>query len=257
MTRSPGRQILTVVALIATVAMNWLAVALPLNGKDTGQLSDQYPTLITPAGYAFAIWSVIYLGLAAFAVYQALPAQRTNQRIAAITPLFWLSCVLNVLWLVTWHYEVLWLNVLIMLGLLASLIAIYIRLRPGRARASLVEHWVVDVPFSIYLGWITVATIVNITVVLYAAGWSGSGIGADVWAAVLLGVGALIAAYIGLRNNDAAYPAVIVWAFLAVAQKHANVQLVQTAALLAAGVAAVVLLAALVQRVRGKQPLLA
>jgi benzodiazapine receptor len=107
------RTILNIGALVAVLLVNWLANALPLNGKDTGQLSDQYPILTVPAGYAFAIWSLIYLGLLGFALYQSLPSQRDNPRIARITPLFLISCLANVGWLFTWHYEILSLNLVL------------------------------------------------------------------------------------------------------------------------------------------------
>jgi translocator protein len=173
----PGllRTILNIGALVAVLVVNWLANALPLNGKDTGQLSDQYPILTVPAGYAFAIWGLIYLGLIGFVVYQSLPCQRGNSRDARITPLFLISCLANIGWLFTWHYEILSLNIVLMLVLLGSLIGIYRLLRADSTHPSNGERWLVWVPFSLYMGWITVATIVNVTVVLYAAGWQDTG----------------------------------------------------------------------------------
>lgn len=104
-----------------------------------------------------------------------MPSQGTNQRIARITPLFLLSCLANVGWLFTWHYGILSLNIVLMLVLLGSLIGIYRQLRAEGTRPSTSERWLVWVPFSLYMGWITVATIVNLTVVLYVAGWQDTG----------------------------------------------------------------------------------
>ena len=134
------RTSLNIGALVAVLLVNWLANALPLNGKDTGQLSDQYPILTVPAGYAFAIWSLIYLGLLGFAVYQSLPSQRDNPRIARITPLFLISCLANIGWLFTWHYEILSLNIVLILVLLgrATHMSIFSapRVRIARRRAK-------------------------------------------------------------------------------------------------------------------------
>lgn len=245
------RTVLNIGALVAVLLVNWLANALPLNGKDTGQLSDQYPILTVPAGYAFAIWSLIYLGLIGFALYQSLPSQRDNQRIARITPPFLLSCLANIGWLVTWHYEILSLNIVFMLILLGSLIAIYRRLRADGAHTSTGERWLVRVPFSLYMGWITVATIVNLTVVLYAAGWRDTGpVGAALAAGVFV-VAAGIAVTIARRFNDPAYALVVVWALVAVAIKQAGVMLVAVTAWAVAAVVALVVAYTLVKLLRG------
>lgn len=234
------RPILNFAALAAVLVVNWMANALPLNGKDTGQLSDQYPILTTPAGYAFSIWGLIYLGLTGFAIYQALPSQRENQRVARITPLFLLSCLANIGWVFTWHYELLSLNLVMMLVLLGSLIGIYRQLRADGAQPSTGERWLVWVPFSLYMGWITVATIVNLTVALYAAGWQNTGTLGAALAALLFVVASAIAVAIARRFEDPAYALVVVWALVAVAMKQAGVMLVAaTAVVLAAAVALV------------------
>ena len=249
------RSLLNIVALVAVLLVNWLANALPLNGKDTRQLSDQYPILTVPAGYAFAIWSIIYLGLIGFAIYQALPSQRDNPRIARITPLFLLSCLANIGWLFTWHYQILSLNIVCMLVLLGSLIGIYRQLRADGTRPSTGERWLVWVPFSLYMGWITVATIVNLTVVLYAAGWQDIGTLGAALAALVFVVAAAIAVTIAWRFNDPAYALVVVWALVAVAIKHAAVMLVATTAWVVAAVVAVAVVYTLVKLLRGGRAL--
>lgn len=249
----PGllRTTLNILALAATLLVNWLAISLPLNGKDTGQLSDQYPILTVPAGYAFSIWSIIYTALIGFAIYQALLSQRANLRIGRITPLFLLSCLANIGWIFTWHYEILSVNMLCMLVLLGTLIGIYGRLRAGGEQPSTAERWLVRLPFSLYMGWITVATIVNATVVLYVAGWQDTGTFGAALAALLFVVAAVIATTIARRFGDAAYALVIVWALVAVAIKHAAVPLVANTAWAMAAVIGLVAAYTLVEKLRG------
>lgn len=217
-------------ALTLALVMNGLANALPLNGQTTGEISDRFPVYFVPAGYVFAIWGLIYLGLLAFGIYQALPAQRDNPSLQRIGYWFALGCVANAVWILLWHYEFFVLTVPVMLVLLISLIVIYLRLGIGRSPASSVETWLVRVPFSIYLGWITVATVANVTDALSYLGWSGWGIGPQVWAVIMLFVAAGIALLVNWTRADVAYVLVIVWAFAGIAVKQANVELVARAA---------------------------
>jgi benzodiazapine receptor len=248
MKKDVTRQIVVILALVATIAVNGLANALPLNGLNTGEISDRFHVYFVPAGYVFSIWGLIYLALAAYAVYQALPAQRENPRLQSVAELFALSCVANALWLVLWHYEVFLLTLATMLTLLLVLIVIYLRLGIGRARVSAAENWLVHVPFSIYLGWITVATIANATTVLDYLGWNGWG-APQVWAVVMMVAGAGIASAMGLTRGDVAYMLVIVWAFVGIAVKHAATPLVSIAAwVTAALVAVMVIVSALVYK---------
>jgi len=222
--------VINVVAMIIALSVNGLANALPLNGKNTGVISDQFRVYFVPAGYVFAIWGVIYIGWIAFAVYQALPAQRNNPRLARIGWLFAANCVANAAWLFTWHYELFPLSVVVMLSLLALLIAIYLRLGIGRAQVSKIEKWTVDVPFSIYLGWISVATIANITDLLYYWRWDGLGIAPQVWAVIMLVVASALALMMALTCGDVAYLLVLVWSFAGIAVKQAPAPLVANVA---------------------------
>lgn len=221
-----ARRIGVIVATVATITMNTLANALPLNGQDTGEISDRFPVLVTPAGYVFSIWGLIYLGLISYTIYQALPAQRDNARLAAIAPLYMLSCAANIVWLFLWHYNFFAFTEIAMLGLLASLIAIWLRLDRN---AQGIERWLVNTPFSIYLGWISVATIVNTTVVLYNAGLRSEsfGISEQVLTAVLLVVGAGLALRMALAFRDIAYALVVAWAFAGIALKHPDAALLK------------------------------
>jgi hypothetical protein len=224
------RQVVNVLAVVGTVVVNGLANALPLNGLTTGEISDRFQVYFVPAGYVFSIWGLIYLGLVAFAIYQALPSQRDNARLRRVGYLFALSCVANVAWLFFWHYEQFLWTLAAMLLLLLSLILIYLRLGIGRAEFSTAEKWCVQATFSVYLGWVTVATIANVTSVLDYVNWSGWGIGPQAWTVIMLIIGAGIAMAMGLTRGDAAYMLVIIWAFVGIAVKHASAPVVAIAA---------------------------
>lgn len=218
------------ILIIATIFVNFLATALPLNNQTTGEISDRFDVYFVPAGYVFSIWGVIYIGWIAFGIYQLLPAQRDNPRLNQIGYLFAFNCVANMTWLILWHYEYFVLTVVVMLALLLSLIAIYLRLQIGHITVSTAEKWGVDIPFSVYLGWVTVATIANITSVLYYLQWGGWGISPEVWTLIMLTAGVGIASAVSLTRGDVAYMLVIIWAFVGIAVKHANVPLVANGA---------------------------
>ncbi len=231
-----ARQAAIVGALTATLAVNVLANALPINGQTTSEVSGRFPLLITPPGYVFSIWGVIYTGLIGYAIYQALPTQRDNPRLRRIALPFILSCAANIAWLLLWHHNQYGLTLGAMIGLLLALITIDLRL--GRVRGGpLAERLLVRLPFSIYLGWVSVATIVNTTVTLSAAGWDGGGVSPETWTAGLLGVAAALG-WGQARRGDVAYSLVLLWAFAGIAAKNSGVPLVYPAALAAAASAA-------------------
>ena len=225
---------MNVVAVIATITINGLANALPLNGLTTGEISDRFDVYFVPAGYVFSIWGVIYLGLIAFALYQALPSQRDNPRLVRMGAVFALSCVANIAWLFLWHYEQFPLTLVAMLALLGFLIAVYLRLGIGREAVPAAEQWMVRVPFSIYLGWVSVATIANVTSLLDYLGWNGWGISEVGWTVVMLVIGAVLTTVVSLSRRDVAYALVIVWAFVGIAVKHAGTPTVAITAVVAA-----------------------
>ncbi len=253
MERGIGRRVANILLILVTLTVNGLATGLPLNGQTTGEISDRFKVFFVPAGYVFAIWGVIYLGLIAFGIYQALPAQRSNQRLWRIDYPFMLSCVANSVWIFMWQYNHVSLSLLVMLVLLASLIAIYLLLDIGRVPVKTVERWCVDIPFSIYLGWITVATIANVTDALYNRGWNGGPIAPEVWAVIMLMAALVIACAVIFTRRDVAYSLVIIWATLGITVKQSAAPLVAYSALSVAIVVAVVL-AVTLWRGRGKSP---
>ncbi len=242
MNKDLPRQIVNFVAVVATLVINGLANALPLNGQTTGEISDRFEVYFVPAGYVFSIWGVIYVGLLAFAIYQLLPAQRKNPRLQRIGYLPALGGLANSLWIFLWHYERFPLTLLAMLGLLAVRITTYLLLGIGHTRFSTAESWCLAVPTSIYLGWITVATIANITAVLAYLNWDGWGIPPEIWAVIMLIAGLAIASAVSITRGDIAYMLVIVWAFAGIAVKHANIPLVTSSAWTAAAGAAIMLI---------------
>jgi hypothetical protein len=231
------RQIANILSVVLALTVNILASTLPLNGQNTGEISDRFQVFFVPAGYVFAIWGVIYIGWIAFAIYQALPGQKESPRLRKLGYLFALSGLLNAAWLFCWHYNQFGLSVLVMLGLLGLLIASYLRLDVGRTPVGTAEKWCVDVPFSIYLGWISVATIANVTDWLYFVNWNGFGIAPEIWAVIMLLVASLVGVLMALTRRDSAYLFVFAWSFAGIAVKQAAVPMVAYTAWAAAVVA--------------------
>lgn len=253
MNKNTLRQILVVVAVAATLVVNTLANALPLNGLNTGQISDAFKVYFVPAGYVFSIWGVIYLGLIAFAVFQALPSQKENPRLKKIGGWFLLGSLANIAWIFLWHYQQFPVTLLAMLTLLVTLILVYLKLGIGTSLiVSTAETWMVRVPFSLYLGWITVATIANVTDVLYSLNWSGWGLAPQTWAVIMLAVAVVVAALMAFVKRDVVYLAVLVWAFAGIAVKFQGANPVYLAALIAAVLVALLGVYSLVMRVRAK-----
>jgi hypothetical protein len=228
------RQITNLVTVNFALTVNILASALPLNGQNTGEISDRFQVYFVPAGYVFSIWGIIYIGWIAFTIYQFRPSQKESPRLRRLGYLFALSNIANATWLFTWHYNFFGVGVLVMLTLLSLLIASYLRLDVNRASVSRAERWSVDIPFSIYLGWITVATVANVTDWLYLANWDGFGIPATTWAVIMLGVASLLGLAMTITRRDAAYLFVLVWSFIGIAVKQTSAPSVVTSAWIAA-----------------------
>jgi translocator protein len=215
------RQVGVVVAVIATIVVNILANTLPINGVTTGELAAQFDVLFMPAPYVFSIWLAIYVGLGAYAIYQAQPKLRNSPRMRSLDMPFWLSSVANMAWLLLWHHQFYVSTFVVMLVLLGSLITIYRRLDPERGTATDGRRWAVHHVFSAYLAWITVASMVNLAVVLDYVSWSGWGLPPITWftLAVFLVLG--IAALVAWLRADVIYLLVLVWAFIGIGVEQA------------------------------------
>lgn len=242
------RQTVNLVTVVIALAVNILASTLPLNGQNTGEISDRFQVYFVPAGYVFSIWGIIYIGWIAFIIYQFRASQRENPRLRRLGYLFAISNLFNAAWLFAWHYNLFGLSLLIMLTLLGLLIASYLRLDVNRESTSRAERWSVDIPFSVYLGWITVATVANVTDFLYLIEWNGFGIPATTWAVIMLAVASLLGLAMAITRRDAAYLLVLVWSFIGIAVKQTPAANIVTTAWVAAGLMFVLALYGLTRR---------
>ena len=218
-------KVTNIIVFVLTVTINGLAGSTTiLGGKNTAQISNANPTLITPAGYVFSIWGVIYILLGVFVVYQALPSQQGKDFQKRIGWLFVLSSMVNIAWLFLWQFELLALSVILMFLLLTTLILIYLRLGIGKFTVSIREKLAVHVPFSVYLGWITIASIANVSVTLVSLKWDGFGISPETWAILIILVALVISILVVATRKDIAYGLVIVWALVGIAVKQSGNQ---------------------------------
>lgn len=212
-----------IAAFALVIVVNVLSNALPINGQSMPEISATYPSLFTPAGFAFSIWGVIYLALAVFIIYQALPAQRDDQDLARISRLFQINCLANTAWIFAWHYNLLALSVLVMLVILTTLILIYRKLSDSPTLLRL--------PFSIYTGWITLATIANVSALQINSGFDDVLLTAVNWTLLKLAVSGAIAAILAIRYRDVAFTLVVVWAAYGIYVKQIETAAVAGAAL--------------------------
>ena len=210
-------------ALLAAIAVNLAAVFLPLNGVQTNEWSDRWPTRVTPAGYAFSIWSVLYLWLIGFAVAQ-LAATRLTPWVHGIGWWFVASCGFNVAWLFAWHHGRLAVSLAMMLGLLTTLALIQARLDAVRARSADtgLARWAIRYPLGAYLGWIIVATVANVAIVLRWLGWDGVFPNPPAWAVLLIAVACVLGCFVGLRLRNGAVPVVVAWGLVAIAVEQSG-----------------------------------
>jgi translocator protein len=251
------RQTLVVASFVFTVAVNVAASLLPLNGVTTAQIAEQWRVYVQPAGYVFSIWSLIYIGQLGFVLHTLRPSRLNDPLLRRFGLWPVVISILNGVWIFFWHWEVYPLTLVTMVALLVSLIVLYRRAgfdqtaRPGGLPLRSAERWLVQVPFSIYLGWITVATIANVAIVGQWAGVPTFGIAPELIAAVVLAVGLGIAATVMLGNADIAYGAVIVWAYIGIVVKEIEVLPVAGVA----GIAALIVVGLIGASLVGRLPL--
>ncbi len=217
-TNSRVLQIANIIGLLSVITFNALANILSFGGRNTGEVSQMYDNLFVPAAYAFSIWGLIYVLLLIFVVLQAkglfARAEEAPEYVQRIGWWFFISCLANVGWLFAWHYLLLPLSVMLMLLLLGCLLTIYLRL--GIGQATTLVPWPVRLAFSVYLGWITIATVANITALMVAFEWNGFGLSEVIWTITMLIIATLITLAVLWTRKDWAYAAVVVWAFTAI-----------------------------------------
>jgi hypothetical protein len=228
------KRFLIFASLALTLVVNGLANTLPINGLTTGEVSDQFPILFVPAGYVFSIWGLIYLALIGFAIYSVTPKGKANPDVDKITTWFVASNIFNTLWIFLWHYQQFVMTLVPIIGLLISLLVIYLRLGIGKTQRPLTEKLLVATPFSIYLGWATVAVVANISQALYFIGWRGAPLSAPVWTVIMLAVATSLGVLMIFLRKEVAYPLVLVWAFVGIWVKHGDTPVVAITALVAA-----------------------
>lgn len=222
MIRSDIRAYINIGAFVLVLLFNFLSNAIPFNGLTQGDLSELYPVLITPAPYVFSIWGLIYLFLLVFIIYQAIPAYREHPLVKVVGLLFAVSSLFNIIWLFVWHYQKVGWSMIVMLLILATLIVIYLRLGAVTAEKTIYDRIIVKYTFSLYLGWITAATIVNFNVLLYNIGWLGTGTGGIIFTMLMIIVAGLVALAVFYLRQDYIFTAVFVWALIGIGVRHVS-----------------------------------
>ncbi|MFX1435523.1 MAG: hypothetical protein ACFFBT_10005 [Promethearchaeota archaeon] len=223
-------QILNLLTFIAVVVINYLAISLPLGYGSTQELSDAIPNLFVPVGLTFSIWGIIYILLGLFSVYQLRDIFKSDKiempYLEKVSYFFIISNVANFTWILLWHYQLVPLSLIAMLIILVSLLLIYIRLNIGKSKVSKLEKIAVHIPFSVYLGWITVATIANVTAALVVSGVESYGLLAEILTIFVIAVAVIITYAMLIVRTDIAYSLVVLWASLGIFLKQLELNLV-------------------------------
>ncbi|MBA2494382.1 MAG: tryptophan-rich sensory protein [Acidobacteria bacterium] len=213
------KQFLVIIATVGVILINYFASVGYINGVTPEVISDKYPTFITPSGYAFSIWSLIYLGLIGFSIYQALPSQTENPRFKTIRTLYIVNCAANCLWIYLWHHDSILAALAVMFVLLGTLVLINVNLRRSE---SIAETWLARISFSLYFGWVTVATILNFTIALVFLGVNASESNSIILSSILIVGATALGILIRFKLSVFAYPLAIAWALTAIAIKQSG-----------------------------------
>ncbi len=200
-------------SLLLVLGMNALSIYLPLGGRSMQQISAMYPHPLIPADWTFSVWSLIYLGLIAFAVYQLLPSMAADRVGNQLAALFCITAVLNSAWLIAWHFLWTGFSLAIMVLLATSVLLAYMLAVRKRSTATPARRLMIILPWRLYLGWIVVALALNIMAVLTAAGWATADVTPTTAALSLAGLGVVWGMIILVWKKDLPHTAVLVWAF--------------------------------------------
>jgi len=210
--------ILTWLLFVGVIAMNALANILPINGYNTGQVSAFYPNAFVPAGFTFSIWGIIYLLLLSYTIgftYYTLKQEQYPKAFAFIEGInmyFLLTCVFNMSWILAWHYLQIELSVVIMLLFLSTLIQLFLKSYTMAAALTSSQKFILQTPFIVYLGWISVATIANITALLVAHKWNGFGLIPVYWSASMILIAIVLAMLMLKKFKVVEFALVVAWA---------------------------------------------
>ncbi len=237
-------------AILAAFFTNVLANIAPINGLTIGEISNNLfeDVLITPASYAFAIWGVIYLGLISLGVYQVLPQNRNNSYLQKMGYYLVISSLAQILWVFLFLSRFFVLSTVAMLAILIPLILLYLNLDIALISLSKKQKWFVNFPISVYLGWITVATIVNFALALYWINWDGFGISNLVWTMIMIMVAAILGSLIIINRRDKVYCGVFIWALIAITMRHLDILPIA----ITSGLSAIILLVLMIVNSRQK-----
>ncbi len=228
-------QWINLIAVFATIAVNIIANALPLNGRLTYEISDYYPNLFTPPGYVFIIWFVIYILLVVFALHQFRSSERDKEYLQNIGPLYMIGALFNIAWIFTFHYsygvpELFVLTEFLIVGLLVTLLLTYVRLGIGVKPATSNQKLAVHLPVSVYLGWISLATIASTASVLNLLLPGIPVPTQEFWTAAVTIVALLITLLMLFLRRDFAFGLVVIWASLGIATYRSAILIIYLAA---------------------------
>ena len=215
-------KILVTITFLCMVAVNAAADIIPINGVTTGEVSEKYKNLFTPAGFTFAIWGLIYFMLLLYTLYSLGFFHRgkniDGSLLNEIGLYFSISSVANIGWILAWHYFNIPLSMLLMVIILVCLIIINSEI--NKFPLTKREQFFLSLPFSIYFGWITVATIANASALLVSLNWNGFGLLPEVWTVIILFVGAAIGLVTEIINKDIAYGLTLIWGYTGILVNH-------------------------------------
>lgn len=216
--REPFLKASFTILTLLVIIVNYLADALPINGKTTGEISDLYQNLFTPSPVTFSIWGLIYLFLllTGFTILKMNSARIKRCYTKQMSVLYTVASFANIAWLLLWHYELIPYTVLAMLVLLLSLIALYSKTRDC-------ENPLVRITFSIYLSWISIALIANITVLLVSLGINQNIQNEEMVTVIIEIFGMLLSLFFLFRYRDISFTAVTIWAYMGILLKHLTV----------------------------------
>ncbi|TFG13723.1 tryptophan-rich sensory protein [Candidatus Thorarchaeota archaeon] len=241
-------QIINIVSIFGTIVFNSLANILPLNGVNTGQVADSYPNLFTPPGYVFAIWGVIYILLATFAIYQVRPSERGKEYLQDISFLYLVGAIFNISWLIVFHYSfgnptLFVLSELPIVLLLVTLLFTYVRLGIGETEVPLGVKLAVHLPVSVYVGWISLATIASTASVLNVLIPGIPQMIQELWTVAVIIIALVITLSMIFLRHDFAYGLVVIWASVGIAIKQAAIALISYTAIATAVLVLIAILA--------------
>jgi hypothetical protein len=246
---------INLIALLGVIVTNYLANAIPVNGVNTGEVSDMYPNLFAPAPITFAIWGIIYLLLFGFVINQFF-VLKNNEDYTFVNDIgiwFIVNCFANMLWILAWHNLKIGISLALTGIILISLLIIYYKLEIGKEKIKYRSKLLVDMPFSIYLGWASIATIANVTTYLVDINWNGVGLSEQLWTVIVILVGLVLAIIFLLKYNDIFFSLVVSWALYGIFIKRVAAEDISYPIVIASVVGASIILVSAIFKILKKE----